>query len=457
MHADRRLFWWWLGAGSIFEIASYMLFHSQMMTAGWIVAGVILAIVAWRRPLLLVSFSIAEIVIGGKGYLLFIHVGSQTLSVRLLLFVMLIIRFGPGLIRSWKRFWNIAPSRPLVWLAIWVGLMTVFGIARGNSSSNVFLDANAFAALAYLPLWWIGVQSTLHWRSMVWAVVVAGATVVGLKSLVVVYLFGHQFSWLPSVYAWIRQTGIGEITLINQNVFRVFFQGQVMDLLVFITLFAAWVRGTLSRWLWFPMIAAALGAYISLSRSFWLGAVVGLIVLIILVLQRQPKLVWKVTLIVPILGVVWALNTWAINFPTFSGGQVNPVLARLQSADSVQASTARVNQIRPLLRAIRHHPVFGSGFGTAVTYFSTDPRVHGWRTTTAFELGYLDLWLKIGIVGLVLYGWWVVKLWTLSLRKDMIGLSVALVVLMAVHLTSPYLNHPLGLGWLALTGIWLYD
>jgi len=62
------------------------------------------------------------------------------------------------------------------------------------------------------------------------------------------------------------------------------------------------------------------------------------------------------------------------------------------------------NQLRPLLDAIAQHPWLGSGFGRTVTYRSTDPRVladhpAGAYTTTAFEWGYLDIALKIGLLG----------------------------------------------------------
>jgi O-antigen ligase len=150
---------------------------------------------------------------------------------------------------------------------------------------------------------------------------------------------------------------------------------------------------------------------------------------------------------------------WAISFPAFTlHGQANAVVSRFNGAGSADAATARRNQIKPLFTAVADHPILGSGFGKTVTYFSTDPTIQGYRTTTAFELGYLDLWLKLGLVGVIIYVWWIIGLWK-KIAKTMwsIPFIIAGVALVVIHLTSPYLNHPLGLGWLMLTSLFAYD
>lgn len=457
MDADKRNFWRWVIGLGLFEVLSFVFFQTGQMNAAWLIAAGVLLYVAWRRPRWLAYLSIVEIFVGGKGYLLFIHVGHQTFSLRQLIFVVLLLRFGPFVIYQWRQLWQRAAVRAVTWLALWVVAMVGWGWWRGYNAGTIFLDANAFAALAYMPLWFVNLPSIPNWRRQVMTIGLAGATTVGLKSLLAVYLFGHSFPFLDQVYHWIRQTGIGEITLMNDNVYRVFFQGQVMDLMVVLVLIAAMVKKELPRWQWIPLVAAACGVYISLSRSFWLGLGIGLLVLVITLLRQQPRTIVRLGWLLPIGIFCWLLTAWAINFPRLTGGQVNPILSRLQSSGSAEASTARVNQIRPLLTTISHHPIIGSGFGTAVTYYSTDPRVRGWRTTTAFELGYLDLWLKIGLVGLVLYGWWLKVILRDTTRRGWLGLTAAITALLAVHLTSPYLNHPLGLGWLALSSLLIYD
>jgi O-antigen ligase len=84
-------------------------------------------------------------------------------------------------------------------------------------------------------------------------------------------------------------------------------------------------------------------------------------------------------------------------------------------------------------------------------------------TTSAFEWGWLDIWLKMGLIGLLVYGSLLLQLikrgWTnvkLSLGdKYSFGLTITLISMIIVHFFTPYLNHPLGLGWLMLAIIFL--
>jgi O-antigen ligase len=100
-------------------------------------------------------------------------------------------------------------------------------------------------------------------------------------------------------------------------------------------------------------------------------------------------------------------------------------------------------------------PIEGSGFGATITYQSRDPRIvqatGGEYTTYAFEWGWLDLWYKLGLLGLVLvlailfrlgYGFWRLRPQDWQTWAIIIGL----VSLATVHFFTPYLNHPLGFG-----------
>ena len=127
------------------------------------------------------------------------------------------------------------------------------------------------------------------------------------------------------------------------------------------------------------------------------------------------------------------------------------------------AVSSRWSQIRPLLWAISEHPVIGSGFGTSVTYESQDPRVlknypDGKYTTTAFELGWLEIWLKLGLVGVIAYLYLLYRILRIGYESikqipsgkikkyALAGLCVGLIAVALTHGASPYLNHPLGIG-----------
>jgi O-antigen ligase len=155
------------------------------------------------------------------------------------------------------------------------------------------------------------------------------------------------------------------------------------------------------------------------------------------------------------------------------------------------AASSRLAQIEPIKQAILKSPLVGYGFGKTITYYSADPRLmpqtaggSGEITTYAFEWGYLDLILKFGIIGTVVYLFFIFVI----LRKLLIfnfqfliskqiknsndqssnlrvtdyelritsyglrtGFALALVTLLVVNIFSPYLNHPLGIGFIIIS------
>lgn len=451
---------WMIGIFLAVEALSWFAYAGSWMTWAWGGVMAMALVIGWRRPQWLALITVGELVVGGKGYLLSGTWHDQTISLRLGLFLVFFLVWLVDVIRT-KR-WGYPPALtvPLVVLMAWIGVMTLVGGFRGAPWSAVFFDANAFLYLGMFFFWWRFLRTGAAWAPTLMTVLLAGATVMVAKSWVVTLWFAHDYPNIVTVYRWIRQTGIGEITPMTLTASRVFFQSHIYAVFVFFLIAAAWVERQAPRWWIAPFCLMAGGIYLSLSRSLWLGTGVTVFVLLILTIRRHGwRQLWRWWILVPGLAAAFVLYAWAMNFPSVipqpgAVARQNTVLLRLQGKNAAAADTARKNQIRPLLSAIAKHPVLGSGFGTTVTYYTTDPRIKGWRTTSAFELGYLDLWLKIGLIGVGLFAWW---LWRILRRLHrtpsglvFIGGTIALII---IHLTTPYLNHPLGLGWVLFAAL----
>lgn len=458
-----RRYYWFLGGMVALEVWSWLAYSQSWMTWAFVVAMLAALVIGFWKPHWLALATLAELVVGGKGYLLFANIHGQHLSLRLGLFLILFLIWVIDLIRTKKWPYPASLAWPLLALVLWVGIMSLVGILRGNGWGTVFLDANAFLYLGMFFMWWRFLRHGPNWMGTTLTLILAGTTIVALKSWLTTIWFAHDWPMIETYYRWIRNTGIGEITPMTLTASRVFFQSHIYAVITFFIVFGAWLRQKAPTWWLIPLWLSAMGVYISLSRSMWLGLGIGLIAMLAMTWWKQS---WRAILrwwvLLPAAMVAFLMYAWAINFPHLApshGSLVkqNAILERLQGKGAAQSATARKNQIAPLWKAIIRNPVTGLGFGTAVRYYNPDPRIHGWRTTDAFELGYLDGWLKFGLVGLGLYAWW---LWRIGQRVRrtvwwplFLGGTVALLV---IHLTTPYLNHPLGIGWLVYVSCYAY-
>lgn len=429
-----------------------------------VVVGVAALVVSWRRPALVVYFGVAELFVGGKGQLLFATVREENISIRYVLFfvTLIIAALHWKVVRAaWQKHQR-AWWPPLV-LLVWVIWAAAWGLIQGYPAGRVFTDANAFGMLLAVPLWWALIQTDQHWKKTWWSILAASITLVALKSWWLMVVFGQQPDWATQAYRWVRNTGSGEITPISTELYRVFLQSQLYAVLGGLALLGAWIGQRRWNWAIVAWAAAVVSFLISLSRTFWLGAAVGGLTLMVLLIKRWPGrslMAWWPGVVIGVV-VGYGFFLWAVNFPALlppSGDGGSAVRARLAASGSTEAANARRNQIQPLLAEIRGNPVFGRGLGAQARYYNPDPRIKGWRETSAFELGYLDWWLKFGLIGLAILGWWLLTIVRAVWRSPWVYAVIpSVAALVAIHATSPYLNHPLGIGWLAVISFFAYD
>lgn len=458
----QKTFWILVGIFALADLVSWFSFQ-QLTIMPWVFGLLLLGlgVLGWRWPWVPAMASLAELTVGGQGYLWFITIGPERLSFRIALFLLVIALAVWHWWRAHSR--PVIPAwRPTVIFLTWIVVMAGVGWFKGFGLREVWLDVNGFLYLAIGFAWAVLWPKKRSWKDLILTVLLAGVTYLSFKTWVMALVFSQSPETVADIYRWIRNSGVGEVTHIRESAYRIFFQSQIYGLLALLATLGAFIWGRAPRWWMWPMIASALSIYMSLSRSFWIGLGVGLVILAILSWRNVPRQhLARWLILAPLAAVIWLMANWAYQWPyVFQGAggtSSNLVATRLSGTQSAQASNARLNQLEPLKQAIYQSPVLGHGFGKKVTYFSTDPRVKGFRTTSAFELGYLDLILKSGLLGLILLAWltWVIvrMVWKSPNRWLWLGGLSGLYVL---HLTTPYLNHPLGLGWLALTAVYTY-
>ncbi len=438
---------------------------------------VVAAIVAWKNPLAGIGIQLVELILGSKGYLFYLSIGVFSLSIRIALFIALFGVMLAQMIRDKRvRFFSFPYWKQITALYCVVALGVVIALVRGNSFGTLFFDANGYIYLAWMIPVTQAVRTREEWQRLFEIGLLATVWVM-LKTILVLFCFSQPGIFGPvllPLYTWLRRSGVGEITPAGNGFTRVFFQNQIYVLQCVIASIPLAVmllekklpnRRVLIQFSALLIVAMSV-VFMSYSRSFWFAAVVATAMTSVLLMIDGRS--WKRLRALLLTGVLFGLSAIAgygillgvvnLEIPGYpKSGAYNLLTDRLGNVSGESAAASRWQQLPPLKAAILEHPVLGSGLGRTVTYISNDPRVRqqspdGTYTTYAFEWGYLDFLLKFGgllcLVVLGILGSIARDIWQYR-NNDIVlqAVAVGFVAVAAVHVFTPYLNHPLGFGY----------
>lgn len=171
------------------------------------------------------------------------------------------------------------------------------------------------------------------------------------------------------------------------------------------TIFSTALFATLRTWrtrilVFGLLLFSVLALFVSFTRGFWLGTLLGLGVLFIL-FEKEPR--WRLVRIGLVVSLLSAGLVYAM------GGEIGTsvlqsLLRRFTSSEGAFTDISFMNRIvesRAALAMFEKNPLVGNGFGATFHYFSL-------LTKTTFESwyihnGYLFLLFKVGILGTVLF------------------------------------------------------
>ncbi len=472
----------WLGFIAIFAVSAISFGHPWLGTVASLVF-LALTVAASLNQLIYGAVAVlAELVFGSlAGKTLMLSLFGFVLPLRMALFaaVLLIwlIRLAQG--RARRPHVSIAIGVLITLSAVGWGMVN--GLLHNIPFRDVFLDANAYLALP-LVLIFISAVKNEQDQILLKKILKHGAIALAILTFAALYFFSHKF-WDPAgvfAYKWLRDSRIAEITALDGGLYRVFIQSQIFCVMAFAMVVFGTMRSKLKQYAWAILPAAAL--VISGSRSFALGLIAaGVAWLIILLSSRAERGIstprikpgdsspwtnrpyglgmtaWKAA-IVAISGVAIFLVALYFPFPASRSQTSFQEMLRSRSVSERDAATvSRWALLKELNAKIVEAPILGSGFGATVTYQSSDPRIvsttGGAYTTAAFEWNYHDILIKMGLFGLLAYGYLLFAIFAVlnkSEPRTRLWLLPAFFALLATNAVSPYLNHPLGIGYLAL-------
>jgi O-antigen ligase len=416
-----------------------------------------------------------ELFIGSKGYLFYFDYHEKLISIRIAIWgivmavwlVESIVNCQLSIVKSYNRLFSCF----FVFLLFLAGGV-INAFFHHNALDNIYSDFNNWLYfLTFLPLITV-IRTKEDWQKIL-EIFIASTLWLSLESLALFFIFSHDLPQTAGIlYSWIRNTLIGEITFVQMGFFRIFIQSQIFNLLGFFMILPLLLESQKSkkeRAFYFLLSTFYLTVVIvSLSRSFWLGLAGGLLFAGGYFLFKKE---WRkfLKLIGIFLGTAifsFLIVIAVLKFPypaPLSGDSLEMFKNRATQLGGEAAISSRWNLLPVIWQEIERAPIIGYGWGKTITYKSMDPRVlqknpNGEYTTFAFEWGWLDLWLKIGFLGLLSFIIFISVL-AINLGRNIknnflkipsLGLIAALVSSCVVHFFTPYLNHPLGIGFILL-------
>lgn len=444
---------------------------------------------------------ITELLIGSMGHMFVLEIAGYRLPIRMALWSTVMVVFLGQLIfqlikeKSLSRYFNkirqFSFLKYFLVLAFFVLVGLLNALVRGHNFSLIFDDFNSWLYwLLLLPAIVVynksdkdkmtkqegrerenkemenketGVFNNLK------IVFLSGAIFLSLKTLFLVYIFTHSLNFSSEIYFWLRKTLVGEMTPTLSGWPRIFIQGQIFSGIALFLVFWQSLKIKKNEYLknFGCLFLAGLFAssiLISFSRSFWAG-LAGAITFSFFVIWRCfsfSKVIISMFWLAISLLLGFAMIYLVSIFPYPAKGEFNAnFIERVSGNKSEPALASRWSLLPVLSKEIKKEPFLGQGYGATVTYFSQDPRVlqnnpSGEYTTYAFEWGYLDIWLKIGLFGLLAYLFLIFSLVKESLKKGshknliLFGLGSGIIFLSLTNFFTPYLNHPLGMGILII-------
>lgn len=433
-----------------------------------------LAIYRFRWALYLV---LAELFINSMGYIFFWEAGGLKLSLRMSLWLIIMAVFLAKIILSFfqkkrqsllKKYQALPHFYLFLLLALILIISFIFGLFK-NGFADAFFDFNAWLYLALLlPLWWVYYEADdkNKFKEDLILIFLAGVIFLSFKSLLLLFFFSHSSPFfIKDIYRWTRDYYLGEATVMSGGFYRIFLQAQIFVVFAFFFSFLAFLKAKKKRErIIIGAFNISFGAVLilSFSRSFWLGALLSLCFLLVFIWKKYSfsKALRTAFDALASLILSFLLVLLLINIPLF-GSQNTFGLDSLSERARLDLPESALSSRWALLEVMKNDldaSVFlGRGFGARLEYKSSDPRVleqsiDGTYSTYAFEWGWFDICLKIGLIGAFVYAYLlflILKDFFLKLNKENFilsgGIILSLISLIIINFFTPYLNHPLGI------------
>lgn len=401
-----------------------------------------------------------EFVLGGLGHVFGLPIRKGLFVVGILFSIYMIFREK---IKIEKVF-----LIPIIVVCIYLAYGSIIGLINRNSLGDIFSDVNSFLGIIYILLLIAYVKGRNENIDKIINVFVNCAVIVAIMTIT---LFFVSRIYLPNNLEIIvtynnlnskLQYGFISGLVMSNNYARVYlYNGIFMQLaaaIMFIKLFNKHKNV-------FGIVKLAIllvGIYVSNTRGFWLGTIGAVVISMIYYLWRFKK--FNLTLrniviaLIPLIlvSVIIPKTIVAVspeqNLPN-SSGSIKDRIESISDFENDESNKVRAIQLKFLVNRIKEKPILGWGFGAHIEEYPQYMIDNNLQpvSSTSFELYYIELLFKTGIIGiLIFFGYLVfnfVKLIVLLFKKNLrmrdeqvlVGWTIGTMSILASSITNPYI------------------
>lgn len=346
---------------------------------------------------------------------------------------------------------------PLLLIILVIAWAISNGLIQGNGLQLVLQDAMLYFFLFLLfPAIAFKDKIKPYIKPIVTAFIIGSA----VFSLVTFIIYASGLGTLPDwYYHWFRNIAGGKITDLGYNFFRIVLPEHIFIIPIILVLASKLMHNYKNKFLWLLMLASTFVLTLNFSRIYFLALAAGLMILAL----KQPLKRWVAISSAVVLSVFFIFTS--LFFIASHGNSIGLELIGLRAGGAASPQSEASGAIRmailpDALNKIKQHPWLGNGLGTTITY--TDPVSGESVTRTQFDWGYLEMIAELGIVGSLLFIYFLLiilyRLAGIAYSKKSIytnsplfrGLLAGALSLFVINLTTPALFQGFGVLYFVL-------
>ena len=401
-----------------------------------------------------------EFVLGGLGHVFGLPIRKGFFVVGILFSIYMIFREK---IKIEKVF-----LIPIIVVCIYLAYGSIIGLINRNSLGDIFSDVNSFLGIIYILLLIAYVKGRNENIDKIINVFVNCAVIVAIMTIT---LFFVSRIYLPNNLEIIvtynnlnskLQYGFISGLVMSNNYARVYLYNGIFMQLAAAIMFIKLFNKDKNVFGIVKLAKLFVGIYVSNPRGFWLGTIGAVVISMIYYLWRFKK--FNLTLrniviaLIPLIlvSVIIPKTIVAVspeqNLPN-SSGSIKDRIESISDFENDESNKVRAIQLKFLVNRIKEKPILGWGFGAHIEEYPQYMIDNNLQpvSSTSFELYYIELLFKTGIIGiLIFFGYLVfnfVKLIVLLFKKNLrmrdeqvlVGWTIGTMSILASSITNPYI------------------